>query len=401
MIKNTETAKAVKENPKETKEVENQNPSKENHKKTTKPKEGGKKEGSMGALFAAAVHPPKEGDLVEGVVTGIKKASIFVDLPPFGTGIIYGREYQNARDVIKKIRIGDLVTAKVLEPENDSGYIELSLREARQALIWNEAETAIKEKKIFELTVKDANKGGLIIDWQGISGFLPASQLKPEHYPRVEGGDKDKIIEELKKLVGTKLAVSIITALPKENKLIFSEKTLEEKEKIKIVEKFHLGEELTGVVTGVVDFGVFVKVEEGLEGLVHISEIDWGLVEDPRKMVKVGEEVKVKIIDIKDGKISLSIKALKKNPWIEAAEKYKKGDIVKGVIIKFNKHGALASIEEGVAGLIHLSDFGGSEEALRSTLELGKSYNFKISIFEPKEMKMVMSWKEANPQPVK
>jgi ribosomal protein S1 len=146
-----------------------------------------------------------------------------------------------------------------------------------------------------------------------------------------------------------------------------------------------------GVVTGIVDFGIFVKVEEGLEGLVHISEIDWALVEDLKKMFKVGDKVKVKIIDIKDGKISLSIKALKENPWIEAGKKYKKDDTVKAVIIKFNKHGALASIEEGVAGLVHISEFG-NEAKLREALELGKTYSFKITLFDSKEQKMALSF---------
>jgi small subunit ribosomal protein S1 len=119
---------------------------------------------------------------------------------------------------------------------------------------------------------------------------------------------------------------------------------------------------LNGEVTGIVDFGVFVKIEEGLEGLVHISEIDWSLVEDPKQLFKVGQKVKVKIIEIKDGKVSLSMKALKTNPWTESAKKYKKDDVVSGVIIKYNKHGALASIEEGIAGLVHISEFGSEDK---------------------------------------
>jgi small subunit ribosomal protein S1 len=222
---------------------------------------------------------------------------------------------------------------------------------------------------------------------------LPASQLKTEHYPRVSDGDKDKILDELRKLVGEKISVSIITAIPKENKLIFSEKNLETKEKEKIIDKYQLGDEVEGEVTGSVDFGIFVKLEEGLEGLVHISEIDWGLVDDPRKFAKVGDRIRVKIIEIKDGKISLSIKALKPNPWQEALKKYKKDDVVSGVVIKFNKHGALASIEEGIAGLVHISEFG-SEEKLHEKLELGKSYNFKITLFDPKEQKMALAYVE-------
>ncbi|MCK5027002.1 MAG: S1 RNA-binding domain-containing protein [Candidatus Pacebacteria bacterium] len=345
----------------------------------------------MSSIIKRSPTPPETGTIIEGPVVNIDKASLFIDLPPFGTGIIYGREFMNARDIIRKINIGDTIAAKIVETENEDGYIELSLKEARQAIIWEEAEQAIISKAVLNLLVKDANKGGLILDWQGIHGFLPASQLKPEHYPRVEDGDKDKILEELKKFVDDHLSVSIIAANPKEGKLIFSEKDSEQKEKTEMIQTYKVGDELPGEVTGVVDFGVFVKVEEGLEGLVHISEIDWGLVKDPRTMYKIGDSVKVKVIEVKDGKISLSIKALKENPWTNASKKYKKGVIVKGVVIKFNQYGALVSIEEGVAGLAHISEFG-SEESLREKLELGKTYPFQITFFEPKEQKMTLSF---------
>jgi small subunit ribosomal protein S1 len=345
----------------------------------------------MGKLLEGSINPPTIGDLVEGPVINIEKSAVYIDLGPVGTGIIYGREYITARDIIKKINLGDVIAAKVVDNAHKEGYLELSLKEARQALIWSEAEEAITKKSVLELLVVEANKGGLLIEWQGITGFLPASQLKPEHYPRVTDGDKDKIQEELKKLVGQRIAVSIITALPKEGKLIFSEKNPEQKDKEKIVGKYKVGDEVEGTVTGLVDFGVFVKLEEGLEGLVHISEIDWSLVEDPKTRYKIGEKVKIKIIEIKDGKVSLSIKALKENPWVNASKKYKKDQQVQGVIIKFNKHGALASIEEGVAGLVHVSEFG-SEEKLRKALELGKKYDFKITVFDAKDQKMALSF---------
>ena len=350
-----------------------------------------KKDSAMTKFLNETKTPPSPGDLVEGVVIAIDKSAVFIDIPPFGTGIIFGKEYNSARDIIKKVNIGDNVAGKVVTLDNKDGYIEISLKEARQALIWSEAEVAIAEKTIYELPVQDANKGGLILQWQGITGFLPASQLKTEHYPRVADGDKDKILEELKKLIGQKIAVSIIGAVPKEGKLIFSEKSPELKNKEKIIGKYAVGDDVVGEVTGVVDFGVFMKLEEGLEGLVHISEIDWTLVENPKALFKVGEKVKVRIIEIKDGKISLSIKALKENPWREAEKKYKKDDVVQGVIIKFNKHGALASIEEGVAGLVHISEFG-NEAKLREKLSLGKSYTFKITLFDPKEQKMALSF---------
>ncbi len=353
-----------------------------------------KRDSLMNSIIDKSVTPPSIGDVVEGDVIGIEKSCVYINLNPYGTGIIFGKEYISARDIIKKINIGDSVAAKIVETDNKDGYIELSLKEARQALIWDEAENAIKNKLTLDLPVEEANKGGLIISWQGIKGFLPASQLKTEHYPRIVDGDKDKILDELKKLVGKKIAVMIITALPKEGKLIFSEKNIEKKTKQRIVDQYSVGDTCSGEITGIVDFGIFVKIEDGLEGLVHISEVDWTLVENPRALYKVGEKIQVKVIEVKDGKISLSIKALKENPWVEAEKKYKKGDTVKGVVIKFNKHGALASVEEGISGLVHISEFG-SELKMKEKLELGKSYDFKILLFEVKNQKMGLSFVES------
>ena len=325
----------------------------------------------MDEFLRSSPKAPAIDDVVEGPVVAIGRARVYVDLPPFGTGIIYGREYLSARETLKNVHIGDLVTAKVVGSENEDGYIELSLREARQALIWNEAEVASQKKTVFELPVTDANKGGLIIAWNGIQGFLPASQLSPTHYPRVPDGDKDKIFVELKKMIGTKLEVMVITANPKEQKLIFSEKGAGTTERASLVEKYKVGDTVEGVVTGATEFGVFVKLEDGLEGLVHISEMDWALVENPKARYKVGETLKVKVIEIKDDKVSLSIKALVDDPWKAAGAKYKKDQEVTAVVIKYNKHGALASIEEGVAGLVHISEFA-SETELRQKLELGR-----------------------------
>ncbi len=350
----------------------------------------------MGALIKDMPVPPSAGDLIEGTIITLTRGRLFVDLPPFGTGIIYGREYLNAADILRKTNPGDTITARVIDPAGKDGYIELSLKEARQAAVWSEAEQAIAAGTVYYLVIEEANKGGLMLSWQGIKGFLPASQLNKDHYPRVPEGDKDKILGELEKLVGKTVAVRIITADAKENKLIFSEKTGEEvEEKVSVTETYQVGDELAGEVTGVVDFGVFVKLASGVEGLVHISELDWGLVENPRTLCKEGDEVRVKVIEVKDGKVSLSIKALKENPWHSAAERYKKGMEVSGVIIKYNKHGALASIEEGVAGLIHMSEFE-SPQKLKEVLELGKVYSFLIKVFEPKDQRMTLSFIEAN-----
>jgi len=359
---------------------------------TLKNKNDGEKD-SFADFFAknAVIGMPKVGDLIEGEVIAQQGPALFINLEPFGTGIIYGREFYNAKDIIKGLKPGDKITTKILELENEDGYIELSLQDAGKEIVWRELEQLQKDHAVMELPVLDANKGGLILDWKGLQGFLPTSQLKTAHYPRVENGDKDLILEELKKLIGKKIAVTILSVDPKEEKLIFSEKGTETEELREVVAKYKVGDVIEGEITGIVDFGVFVKIEEGLEGLVHISELDWSLVEDPGKLFKVGEKVQAKIIEIEDSKISLSIKALKPDPWDDVKDKYSKGDIVEGVVLRFNKYGALISIQEGVCGLVHISEFG-SADKMKEKLEIGKTYPFQITLFEPKEHRLTLSY---------
>ncbi len=348
-------------------------------------------------LSAFNINPPIVGNLLEGKIIEQKGSSVYIDLGPCGTGIIYGREFISAREPLRQLKPNDLVVAKVIDANNEAGYIELSLKDAGQEIIWREAKELERKKETLTLPVSDANKGGLILEWKGIQGFLPTSQLRLKHYPRVEGGDKEKILDELKKLVGENIIVTIIDSDSQEKKLIFSEKGTEAEEIKEIISKYKVGDIIECDITGIVDFGIFVKIEEGLEGLIHISELDWALVENPADLYKVGEKVTAQIIEIKNNKISLSSKALKTNPWQAAGEKYKKGEIVKGVVIKFNKHGALVSIEEGVAGLCHISEFG-TEKKIKEILELGKSYPFQIVLFEPQDHRLILAFiDEKNP----
>lgn len=334
---------------------------------------------------------PRIGDIAEGTVLHKKAGALFLDLGAFGTGVVYGKEYYDARDKLKNIRVGDRVSAKVAHLENENGYVELSIMQAGKEMFWQRARNLITQKEALELPVEGANRGGLIISYEGVKGFLPASQLSAEHYPKVEGGDQEKILEELQKLVGKKLAVIVITADPEEEKLIFSEKRSDSEETRELVKKYAVGDVVDGEVTGVVDFGVFVKVEEGLEGLVHVSELDWTLVENPAGLFSVGQKVKAKIIAIEDGKVSLSIKVLKEDPWKTAADKYKKSDIVEGTVLRLNKFGALISLEDGVYGLAHISEFG-SEKRMRELVEVGKKYPVQIVMFRPEVHKLALAF---------
>lgn len=360
--------------------------------------------------------PLRVGEIVEGEIIGIERAAIFLGLGIRGTGIIYGREFAESKEILKDKKIGDKIYAKVIGLDNEEGFIELSTSQAGKEIAWQELLQQQKEGKIIKAKVLKANKGGLITEIKGIPAFLPVSQLTPEHYPRIKGGEVSQILRELQKFIGQELEVKILNLNQKINQLILSEKA-KETEKIKeILKSYKVGDIVEGEVTGVVDFGVFIKFlpseaqrvkgglpikdkpaeaealareSSALEGLIHISELDWKIIEDPLEVVKVGQKVKAKIIEIADDRVSLSLKALKKDPWEGIGKKYKKGDIVPGKVTKFNPFGAFVQITPKIQGLCHISEFG-SQKQMQDTLNIDKKYNFKILLIEPKEHRMTL-----------
>lgn len=351
---------------------------------------------------------PKIGDNIKGKVLSNERNTLYIDLSPFGTGIIFGKEYLVVKDLIRNIIPGVEITAKVTDLEGEKGYIELSLREAKSAESWQEAQKYLKEKTALSLPIKDANKGGLMINWKGLTGFLPVSQLKPENYPKVSGGDKNQILTELAKFINKKMTLNIITADPEEGKLIFSEKTVNSDQdfisdenneinpskieatiKQNMIEKYSIGDTIEVEVSAIADFGLFVKLPKGDDGLIHISELSWSLIRNPRNLYKEEDKVTAKVIELNENKISLSIKALTENPWKTVADKYKKGDEVNAVVIKISEHGALVSVEEGIYGLIHVSEFENFDD-LNQKLKLGNTYKFIINVFDIESEKMTL-----------
>ena len=338
-------------------------------------------------LKIGGVAVPKPGEIAEGAVVEKKGGVLFVDLGIRGVGIVFGREYKAAEDIIKPLEPGDTIHAKIVETDNDEGYIELSLKEAGDEKRWVRLKTLRDSGEAIEIKVTEANRGGLMMELDGVKGFLPASQLSLKNYPRVEGGDKERILQELQKLAGTTLRVKVIDIDPQEQKLIFSEKGVASEESRAALAKFAAGDIVDGEVTGVVDFGAFVRFGETLEGLIHISEIDWTLIEDPRSVLKPGDKVKAKIIDLANGKIALSLKALKEDPWIKIAEQYKKGDAVRGKITRFTSFGAFAEIQPQIQGLIHISEFG-TPARMQEELKQGETRDLRILLIDPKDHRM-------------
>ena len=343
---------------------------------------------------------PQIGDVLEGVVIDITSNSLLLDLGALGTGIVLGKEIKDGL-AVGKIKKGDKVGATLIDLENEEGYIELSIREASYERAWDDLENKRDAMGVVTTKVLDANKGGLMVEVNGITGFVPVSQLSSEHYPRVEDGDKNKILELLKKLVGKEMLVRILDADRETEKLIVSERAASSEKEKEVISQLQAGDTIEGEISGVVDFGAFVKFlppakvgsdreSDKLEGLVHISELAWQLIDDPRSIVKTGDKVKAKIIGIDDTRISLSMKALAKDPWSEIAEKYKVGDTVQGKIDKINPFGAFVYLDKDIHGLAHVSEFQEvyPGKKMDEILRAGETYSWKILSIEPKDHRM-------------
>lgn len=331
---------------------------------------------------------PQVGDLIEGRIIKISKNELILELGPLGTGIIYGGELRENSTLFKELKVGQKISALVLDPENEDGYVELSFKDANLERIWTDLEEQKKAGGTVEVKVIEANRGGLVIELSGIVGFLPVSQLSPQNYPRIENGDKNKILQELNKFVGKKILVKIISLDKRNEKLVVSEKASQEKEIQKSLSKYQIGDVIEGTVVSLTDFGVFVKIDEAIEGLIHISELSWQMIEHPSKILKEKEKIKVKIIDIKNGQISLSLKALEKDPWKDIEKKHQIGQTVKGKVIKFGSLGAFVEIDKNVYGLAHVSEFSKQNQIMEDVFEVGKSYNFEILSLVPEAHKM-------------
>jgi small subunit ribosomal protein S1 len=292
------------------------------------------------ALEGVDIQVPKVGDVLEGTVLSVGKNEVYIDIDGVGLGVVRGRELYDDSVRISSLKIGDPVVASVVEVENKEGNVELSFRQAGQERVWQTLMDRMKTREIIKTKILEANKGGLMVEVNGVVGFLPVSQLSSEHYPRVEEGDKNKILEVLKSYVGKVFDVQIITADAHDEKLIVSEKAVGEEELRGKISKLEIGQIVEGEVSGIVDFGIFLKFGSGLEGLVHISELAWSRIEHPKDLYKVGQKVQAQVISIDRDRISLSIKRLQADPWAEAIKKYQVGQTVRGKVNKVMPFGA-------------------------------------------------------------
>lgn len=329
------------------------------------------------------------GDVVEGEVVASDKHEIWLDLGPRGTGLVIGREIENNHT----IKVGDVISASVIESEDPNGIMILSLKRAAKEKGWESLEERLTAGDVFEVTAFDANKGGLLIEVDGVRGFLPVSQLSAENYPRVSGADKDEILHRLNALIGKPLQVRVLDLNRRDNKLILSEKAARREDTEGKVAQMKANDVVTGTVTGVVDFGIFVNVD-GVEGLVHISEIAWDRVENPSQYVKVGQKVEAKIIAIDRDKLSLSMKQLTPDPWVADAAKYKVGDEVEGKITRITPFGAFVQVTGSIEALVHISELADTHVEDPSTLlKMGETKKFRIIAIDSQAHKLSLSLK--------
>lgn len=306
----------------------------------------------------ASVKQLTVGEVTTGKVLTLRKHEVLIDLGSQGVGFVPRREVGFSR----ALKVGDEVTASVVDTEMDNGYSLLSLRKAAKDRGWEEVAAKLESGDVIEVAPYDANRGGLLVEYEGVRGFLPVSQLSAEHYPRVGSSDKDEILQRLNSLIGQTLKVRILDSDRKANKLIFSEKEAIKDGLADRLSSLKVGDSVKGVVTGVVDYGAFVNVE-GIEGLVHISEISWERVNNPSDYLKVGQTIEAKIISIDKDRLSLSIKQLSQDPWLDEVEQFKPGSSVEGTVTRITPFGAFVQISPAVEALVHVSELGEGDNA--------------------------------------
>ncbi len=330
------------------------------------------------------------GETITGTVLTVKKHEVLIDLGAQGVGLVPRREVGFSR----QLNAGDEVTASIVDSELDNGFSLLSLRKAAKDKGWEEVVARADAGEIIEITPYDANRGGLLVEFEGVRGFLPVSQLSAEHYPRVGSSDKDEILQRLNALVGKPMTVRILDADRRANKLIFSEK---EAIKDGLAERFanlKVGDSVKGVATGVVDFGVFVNVD-GIEGLVHISEISWERVNNPSDYVKVGDSLEARIISIDKDRLSLSMKQLTKDPWLDEIEAMTPGTKVDGTVTRITPFGAFVQLSPAVEALVHISEMGsGNDVDPEKVFTLNERKEFTILEVDRDNRKISLSLKK-------
>lgn len=332
---------------------------------------------------------PQVGDIVKGQVISASKAEVRLDIDGVLIGVVRGPELYEEDDEYANLKSGEEVEATVIDEENEKGELELSFRHAGQEKAWNSLKEAYENGESIKIKIIDANKGGLMSRYKQIQGFIPVSQLAPENYPRVSGGDKGKILDKLKSFVGKETEVKVLNLEEDEDKIIFSEREVWNEKQKHVIAKYKINDVVSGRVTAVTNFGVFISFDDNMEGLIHISELAWQRIDDPSDLYQVGDVMKAEIISIDGSKIFLSAKKLQKDPWQNIEKKYKTGQIVSGKILKVNPFGLFIQIDDDIHGLAHITQLGlDSGHKINEVYKANEENEFEIISIEPKEHRL-------------
>ena len=322
------------------------------------------------------------GDRVEAKVVAIDSKSVLLDIGGKTQGIVVGDAFIDARSFIKHLKVGDRVKGRILITETPEGYSVVSLRNASKDYFWNELEEKRRKSEVITVIAKGTNSSGIVVDIFGLTGFIPLTHVG------------HKLIKKLANISGDSIKVKILDLDRRSNRVILSEKFVSEEEKIdeqkRAMSKIKMGEVLTGEVSTVSNFGIFVRIniklgkkEVPVEGLVHISEMSWEKGKAPSNLYKVGDKVKVIVIGKDEGRLSLSIKQMKHDPWESIDKKYKKDMKVEGKVVKLSDFGVFVELEPGIEGLIHITKIPPGKK-----LKKGDTVNIYIEDIDKKAKKI-------------
>ena len=342
---------------------------------------------------------PREWEVVSGVIVKIEKKNILVNVNNQFSGLVISKEVGNTMD-LNSLNPWDHVDVMVLGDSVERWLLILSLKRANQIKSLTNLSKYFNSEEIITVKPTEANKWGLLVDIDGLKWFIPVSQLTPLNYPRVEWADPSKILEHLEWLIWKDFRVRVINVDEMGKKIIFSEKAAISENREKALWSLKVWDVVEGTVSGILTYWLFITFD-WLEWLVHVSEIDWGHVNNPSKFAKVGQKIKVKVIGLDNDKISLSIKRLQENPWDVLSRKYKIGDLVKASISRISQFWAFMELDGGIQWLIHLSEIShGVVKDIREFVKVWEEVEAKIINFEPKEKRIGLSLKALVEAPV-
>ena len=343
---------------------------------------------------------PQSGEIRTGVIASISPSQILVSIGAKSEGVVSGRELEQlTAEEREALKVGQEVPVFVLNPEDANGNVVLSLKRAQEQISWDNVEKLVASDEVVDSKVMGFNKGGLIVGVEGLRGFVPSSQISAMRRSQSTGDTPE---QRWQKMIGQPITVRVIEVDRERRRLILSERaaSTESRQSIKerVIEELEVGKVYTGRVTSLANFGAFININ-GADGLVHLSELSWEHIDHPREVLEVGQEVKVKVINVdKDKKrIGLSVRALQEDPWRSRVEKYSVGQLVEGVITRLTKFGAFARLEGDIEGLIHISEISDHRiEHPKEVLKEGEVKSLRVIRIDPDQHRIGLSLRKVD-----